>query len=224
LKLKEENDIMTNQEMIKKFKLTVGFGMIPGSKTPQKGLKVKIGKPSAKEIEFIKAHKPEIIAELEAEEARKIAEEKVAKEAQIASIKNGDVKIKPWYHDGEYLSGYSICGLEAELLKELKLVKDVSGWGYLVDDDLIKTCGKEFTYAQAAEFAKPKLEAMAAKKAAKEAALAAKFEEAKRTGKSIEITHWAADCNDPEEDCNTDIVTEWAMPDGSIKTTRQHTW
>ena len=50
------------------------------------------------------------------------------------------------------------------------------------------------------------------------------FEKAKETGKKQILSRWADDCNDPREECSTDIVTVWAMPDGSTKTERQHTW
>jgi len=154
-----------------------------------------------------------------------IEEKAVAEKAQkIADLKSGKTKIKVSYHDGEYLTGHEIMGIEAELLEELKLAKYVNGWGYLVDGELVKALGEEFTYTQAAEFAKPKLNAVAAQKAEKEAALQAKFTEAKQTGKPVEISRWMADCNDPNEECSMDVMNEWAMPDGTVKTTRQHTW
>lgn len=158
--------------------------------------------------------------------SEKATEEKIATEKaqRITDLKSGKVKIKVYYHDGEYLSGYAVHGEEAELLEELKLAKYVDGWGYLVDGEAVKALGEEFTFKQAAEFARPKLDAAAAKRAEKEAALAAKFEEAKRAGKAVEISHWMEDCNNPHEECSTDVVTEWAMPDGGTKVTRQHTW
>jgi len=154
-----------------------------------------------------------------------IQEKIVAEKAQkIADLKSGKTKIKVSYHDGEYLSGYTIYGEEAELLVELKLAKYVDGWGYLVNGELVKALGEEFAYEQAAEFAKPKLDTIAAKKSEKEAELAAKFAEAKQSGKPVEISRWMADCNDPNEECSVDVMTELAMPNGTVKTTRQHTW
>jgi hypothetical protein len=44
------------------------------------------------------------------------------------------------------------------------------------------------------------------------------------TGEKILINQWSEDCNDSGEECNLDIVYEWAMPDGTVKTTRTHTW
>ena len=50
------------------------------------------------------------------------------------------------------------------------------------------------------------------------------FAKAKETGKKQVLNEWAEDCSDPREECNTDIITVWAMPDGSTKTIRTHTW
>lgn len=67
----------------------------------------------------------------------------------------------------------------------------------------------------------------AAKNAKREAA-AAHVEDCKRharkTGKRVEIRRYATECHDPNEECSLDIATEWAMPDGSVTTTYQHTW
>ncbi|WP_374723589.1 hypothetical protein [Calidifontibacillus erzurumensis] len=51
-----------------------------------------------------------------------------------------------------------------------------------------------------------------------------KFEEAKRTGKPVELSRYTTFCNNPNEECNIDIVVTYALPDGSIKTERIHTW
>jgi len=50
------------------------------------------------------------------------------------------------------------------------------------------------------------------------------FATAKETGKKQYIKHYMADCNDPREECSLDVVTIYAMPDGTTKTERQHTW
>ncbi len=67
----------------------------------------------------------------------------------------------------------------------------------------------------------------AAKKAQKEAVetdRAAKFAEASETGKPVVLRKWSTDCCDSREECSMDIVTEYAMPDGSTKTESHHTW
>ena len=58
----------------------------------------------------------------------------------------------------------------------------------------------------------------------KGAELKAKFDEAAKTGQPVFIEKYMDDCNDSDEECNLDCVTVWAMPDGSKKHNRQHTW
>lgn len=50
-----------------------------------------------------------------------------------------------------------------------------------------------------------------------------KFEEAKRTGKPVLLCSWPEECNDDKE-CDVDIVETFAMPDGTTKTERTHTY
>ena len=50
------------------------------------------------------------------------------------------------------------------------------------------------------------------------------FELAKATGEKQKITSFPVDCEDLHEECNTDIVTVWALPNGDKKTTQVHTW
>lgn len=50
------------------------------------------------------------------------------------------------------------------------------------------------------------------------------FETAKSTGKKQLIKKWIEPCNNKNEECNLDMVYLYAMPDGSKKTERQHTW
>ena len=50
------------------------------------------------------------------------------------------------------------------------------------------------------------------------------FKKAAETGVKQEIRHWSEECNDPREACDIDIVTEYAMPDGTTKVVRSHTW
>jgi hypothetical protein len=64
----------------------------------------------------------------------------------------------------------------------------------------------------------------AAKTAAREAARTAKIQQARETGKPVELESWTEDCNDPREECSTDICRRLAMPDGTTKTTRTHTY
>lgn len=165
--------------------------------------------------------KKAIDAYKEEENARK-QKEKEEKQQQIIA---GAEKIRVSFHDGEYLSGYEVLDeVAAELLEELGLVRYVEGWGYHVDDELVKAYGSEFTYQQAEEFVKPRKEAEAKKQAEKEAEEQKKFQEAKETGKPVELHRFVTDCNDPSQECSTDIVIVYAMPDGTTTEKRIHTY
>jgi hypothetical protein len=50
------------------------------------------------------------------------------------------------------------------------------------------------------------------------------FAKAKETGEKQKISSWFEPCNDHNEDCDLDNITEYAMPDGTRKTIRSHTY
>jgi hypothetical protein len=52
----------------------------------------------------------------------------------------------------------------------------------------------------------------------------AAFAIAKDTGEKAQIRRWTVPCEDREEECSTDVVVEYAMPDGTKKTEQYHTW
>ena len=169
-----------------------------------------------KQVELVKKNRDAFIAELKAMKAEE--------EAKGEALKTGETKITVHYHDGEYLSGYTVHGKAAKLLEKLCLAKWVSGWGYRVDELLVEALGREFTYPQAVEYNRLAEEEKARKKAEKEAALQEKFDEAKRTGKPVIIRRFIVECSDPREECSYDEVIEYAMPDGTTKRTQNHTW
>ncbi len=176
--------------------------------------RIMIAHDSAKEInEYIEKAK-----------AQEKEEEKAKKEQEIADIKAGKKKIKVSYYDGIYLSAYTVHGIAAELLEGLGLSKYITGWGNRVDGNLVKALGEEFTYADAVEFSRPARNAEMKKQEEKETAVQAKFEEAKETGKPVEVQRYTTDCNNPRKECSTDIITIYAMPDGTTKETRTHTY
>ena len=176
-------------------------------------------------------NKPEIaaaVATWQAALAADRATKKAAVDAENAAIESGAQPIEVTYHDGEYLSGYTIQGHAAALLVRLGLAEKVSGWGVQVEGRVIEALGKSFTYPAAAEFARPALEAKAEKEAASEAARQAKFDAARNeamvSGKPAKLDSHTEACNDPREECDLDIVTRFVNPDGSTYTTRNHTW
>lgn len=63
-----------------------------------------------------------------------------------------------------------------------------------------------------------------AKKAEAEDKKKALFEKAKETGEKQILERYSVDRCDPEEDCDLDIVTVYAMPDGRTQRTQTHTW
>jgi hypothetical protein len=63
-----------------------------------------------------------------------------------------------------------------------------------------------------------------ARKAEYEAKEADAFQKAREAGEKVIIRKWTVPCEDEEEECSTDIVVEYAMPDGSKKTEQHHTW
>ena len=50
------------------------------------------------------------------------------------------------------------------------------------------------------------------------------FNKAKETGERQELERWTEECNDKNEACDIDIITVYAMPDGTKMTERSHTW
>lgn len=175
----------------------------------------------------IRAAKPAIIAELNRQREMKAVEEaeKAAQlEAEKQAIRNGEKTIEVTWHDGEYLSGWEVYGLAAKMLVEIEAAKPVDMWGYLVPDELVQALGKEFTYQQADDYTKPAREAKAAKKAAKEVERAEKIRRAQETREPVLLRKMSVPCNDPNEECNMDIIYEYAQPDGRITKTRTHTW
>lgn len=50
------------------------------------------------------------------------------------------------------------------------------------------------------------------------------FSKAKETGEKQVIAQHNDECNDPDEECSVDNIVEYAMPDGSVKIERHHTW
>ena len=191
---------------------------------------VKIGR-KRQTLHLRLADKPELSALVEKMVATHTANEAAKKQAERDyrnAIDNSDENITVRYHDGEYLTGYQVTGYAAEKLSGLDLATYVSGWGYLVEQDVIDSLGESFTLSQATEYAQPALEAKAKAKAnrdAKDAAhIAACIEEAKKTGSKVVLTSWTEECDDDEEECNLDHVTQWIDSAGNTTLTRQHTW
>lgn len=177
-------------------------------------------------VQIVASHKPEIMAELarrEEEEAAKKAAEEAARIEEARAIRAGEITIKPTVTDYDGIPLYIVRGEAAEALKEIGAAKDIAH-STQVNWEIIDALGMEFTIPQAAELTRPAREAAAAKQRAREEERQAKFAEARETGQRVELRSWMAGCNDPREECSMDHVTEYAMPDGTIRRVRRHTW
>jgi len=153
------------------------------------------------------------------------AEKEAWRQLYIEKIKNGEEMIQATWHEGSPLSGYMVHDDEAcQLLKNIGLAEEISGWGTIIDWQFMEKVGDKFTYLQALEYTQPKRDKAEASKKAKEAKFNKASAEAKETGKPVVIGHYSDDCDDPNEECSMDTITEYIYPDGKIRTTRQHTW
>jgi hypothetical protein len=183
---------------------------------------------NGKDLKGLKVPEPFLteLKELEGKLKQEYYAEKERKDKEeLNNLMTGKTLIKVVYHDGEYLSGWKIYNEKAaDLLVELGLAHKVSGWGISVNDDAVEVLGEEFTYQQAEEYAKPALEERAKAKAEKETEKQAKFDEAKITGKPVELYRFSEECNDHLADCTLDLIIGYAMPDGTTKEERVHTY
>src|SRR5690606_17922293 len=62
------------------------------------------------------------------------------------------------------------------------------------------------------------------REAQKQKEIEEKFKQARETEEKVELERWSAECNDPSADCDLDIIVRYAMPDGTIKIERYHTY
>lgn len=182
-----------------------------------------VRKPTAAEAKELIDSKQAILTELKkrkaAIEAEK-AEEKLLFENQKAS----KIKISASYKDGEYLQGWQVCGDIGKELENIGVAQWIEAWGYLINENFIERVGTEFTIQQAVDFMKPVVEKKEREKQEKEERRQKAFQQAKETNKSVEIYRFITDCDGSVQECSTDIVIGYVMPDGSIKNKRVHTY
>lgn len=74
------------------------------------------------------------------------------------------------------------------------------------------------------EIVESKEKKQAERKAAKDEKETPIFQKAKETGEPQILESYSIECEDPLEECDTDIVTVYAMPDGTTQRTQNHTW
>lgn len=163
----------------------------------------------------------------EADYEAALAEARAIGERELADLREGRAPIAVRYHDGEYLSGWQAFGRAGKLLVGLGLAKDVDGWGTHVEASAVTALGESFTYAAAAEYARPALEAKGAalleRDAERRDRLAAAVAEARRTGRPVEVERWPEGCDGSQPECDLDACYRVALPDGSTRVERTHT-
>lgn len=110
---------------------------------------------------------------------------------------------------------YTIRKNGVDIEKELNREADRVTRGEYETIETFKMTMKEF---------KELLKAAEEKQEKRESKVNEKFEEAKKTNTKVEISRTSEVCSDDNEDCDVDIIVTYAMPDGSKKTERYHTW
>ncbi|MCL2140332.1 MAG: hypothetical protein FWH42_01440 [Dehalococcoidia bacterium] len=155
------------------------------------------------DAEFLKDNKAAFIARIPEYMAEKAAEEKATREATITFIACG------W--EAHTISIDTRKDVEAEL-------KRAAEYYCKLDAITYESLCKDYAEAVAAK----------AEKEAKAAAEAERIKGIKNTavstGEKQELRSYIANCNDSREECSTDFVIEYAMPDGTVLVDRQHTW
>jgi len=86
-----------------------------------------------------------------------------------------------------------------------------AGWFEISDNDLMEIYNS--IVAQKEE-----------KREEKETERNAIMEKAVQTGEKQVLSKTHDECNDPDESCDIDEIVEYAMPDGTTKVVRHHTW
>lgn len=128
--------------------------------------------------------------------------------------------------DGDAILKYEADGIEINW-------RDVTvhGWAYAIRDGAMNS----FRNICIASISREKIEEIKAKKIAIQKAQEEKIQieknkietitvDARETGKKQFLESYLCDCNDPNEECNTDIISVYINSDGSKSSERQHTW
>ena len=213
---------MTAMEMVRKFGIIDG-----GMKEGVRAMKItQNAKAALKIADQIRARKEEILAIVDEVAARRLASEAAAAQAVLdrtTALQNG-APFELFYHDGEILSGYTAYGPDAEMLLNLGIAKEITGWGAYIDSAAVAALGDSFTLAEAQTYMAPLME----KAAAQRGELEANMEEVRRhvsaTGSPLKLLSWTEPCNGTSSECSLDLVSRWMDPDGSTRVERIHTY
>jgi hypothetical protein len=150
----------------------------------------------------------------------------------IKKIVSGELKIE-WYETTKYFDGYAYPEKKfrieipknidkTEILEEAVKECGIEGYCYDIHEYIERSIPDEEKngYMALKDILKNKLKKQKERQEKRNAI----FTKAKETGEKQEIRHYVMDCNDPKEECNTDVVYEYAMPDGTITKNRIHTY
>lgn len=240
---------MNVKEMIQKYNIKLASDgerlSIPATAEAKKAMpEIAAAKPEIiKEIKKIKAEFEIRKAEREAAEAVRLAElKKTAKKylywapnwcevAIYEAVPDPDQNKYSKDFNGKMLvalpDGIQKLNLSVEeAYKIAKINKDewysfngCENYAYLIDEKTataLTLISNEKTKNENAAFESEKIE--------KEKNKAAVYASAKESGKPQVLQIYTVECDDPREECSTDIITVYAMPDGTEKTERKHTW
>lgn len=108
--------------------------------------------------------------------------------------------------------------LESTDIKNMKYVYEAEIGYYLTKEDVEKIVQAD------KEIELRKLEEERLEKENEEKEIQAIFAKAKETGVKQVLYRGMVPCNDKKEECSCDVITVFAMPDGTEKKERQHTW
>lgn len=150
--------------------------------------------------------------EADKKEAEKLRDELIRSEA-IKMCPKGHVIARCLWSNGDLMSAEYQDENGTKALSHDSLESHF-GW-YFIPSEL-------FEKAKADE--KAKHEKRMAEKKAEQKRIDDIFDTAKNTGKKQVLRTFDIECQDPREECSVDIVTVWAMPDGSKTKTVNHTW
>lgn len=196
-------------------------------------------RPTSEQGAFIKANKQEIIEALEQRD--------IDFETTVTDILEGRKNIEftlVGCENPRYVATVTVPenlqGQEQKILASVNARAekriDLEKYGYIrldqaTDQMMNVTCGGNEYFVEdvvssyemkLSDILNPAIEAEKAQKNKKEEEKKNALQRAKTTGERQIIDRWTEDC--PHKDCSNDIVTYWAMPDGSTKTERRHTW
>lgn len=133
-----------------------------------------------------------------------------ARESRAKSL--GTATIKTWLRDADFKA-------IAEATGAAPVAANMSTWGGWRFDraglDALLSLANERQVASDASGA--------AKKAGQDRKIADAKADAAQSGKPVEIGRWTEDCDGSVDECSADLITRFAMPDGTMTTRRTHT-